>query len=80
MIRNYLFRCTKCNNLTFVDDFDVAFSKGCVLKIINANKKEHELTVISDNDDDVNDNDDEVVFNGKFLIHPCDRLKRFVKQ
>ena len=34
----YSFRCVKCNMLTFVD-FDVAFSKDCILKIIDVNNK-----------------------------------------
>ena len=73
----HLFRCTKCNILTYVD-FDVAFFKDCILELINLLKKEkgHEVVVVSDYESD----SDDVLFIGKFPIHPSDRLQPFIKQ
>lgn len=68
----------KYNILTYVD-FEVAFSKKCILGLINLlkkKKKKDEVVVISDNKND----NDEAIFIGKFPIHPRDRLRRFMKQ
>ena len=62
----HYFICIKCNLQTFVD-FNVGFRKDVKRE---RKKEQKEIDVIDDDDDDV-------MFCGKYPLHPRERLKRF---
>ena len=56
-------------------NFNVAFLKEFALAVIRESEKE-ETEIVDVSDDD----DDDVMFCGKYPLHPRERLKRYLKE
>ena len=72
--RLYFFTWVKYNLQTFLD-FNVAFCKEFVLAAIREREKEQKEIVDASDDDNEN-----IVFCGKYPFHPHEKLKRLLNQ